>query len=790
MLRRFFRGWLVWCVEHPKVVIASVVMMVVFSAMQLPKIKVDTDPENMLPKNELVRRIHHSVKKTFGVYDYIVLGIVNEDDKSGVFNVDTLNKIYAITKQILSIEGVIPREVMSLATKDDIRAGSLGEVIFEYLMPSPVDNQQDALRIQRQAMDNPLFYGTIVSEDGRAAAIYIPIKSKNLSYKVAKQIKKILSNFSGKEKYFITGLPVAEDTFGVQMFKQMAISAPLAGLVIFLLMYWFFKSIRLIVSPMLVAIFTVIITMGLLIGLGFPVHIMSSMIPIFLMPIAVLDSVHILSEFFDRYDPKKGRKQTILEVIDELFVPMLYTSLTSAVGFFSLSFSPIPPVQVFGVFVALGVMIAWLFTVSFIPAYVSLLPEKAFLNFGKNNHTQNNYDWLAKLGKAIVKHKVKVLLAGLGLIVFSVLGILKIEVNDNPIKWFTSSHPIRVADRVLNKHFGGSYSAYLVLEAEESAFLNPEVLKYVEKLQNFLYKHSLCGKSSSLVDVVKKVYASLMGDKAYYKIPKTSKAVAQCLISFENSHKPDDLWHFTTPSYDKLNLWIQLKSGDNKDVAKLVKAVDEFVKNNPPPVKMNIKWAGLTYINLVWQNKMVFGMFKNFMGSFFIVLFMMMFLFKSPVLALLSMIPLTVTILFIYGLLGWIGKSYDMPVAVLSALTLGLSVDFAIHFIERAREIYNKRFPNKGFLYDYWQTVVEEMFSSPAMAIIRNALVIAIGFLPLLAAPLVPYKTVGFFMFSIMATSAVITLVLLPAIISIAPQLVFEHKSYFLFRDRAVKKEV
>jgi len=128
------------------------------------------------------------------------------------------------------------------------------------------------------------------------------------------------------------------------------------------------------------------------------------------------------------------------------------------------------------------------------------------------------------------------------------------------------------------------------------------------------------------------------------------------------------------------------------------------------------------------------------------------------------MIPLTVTILFIYSLLGFFGKDYDMPVAVLSALTLGLSIDFAIHFIQRSIEINQ----DKGS----WDATSVEMFGGPGRAIIRNALVVAIGFLPLLAAPLVPYKTVGFFMFAIMAVSSLATLFILPATISLWPKVI------------------
>ena len=155
-----------------------------------------------------------------------------------------------------------------------------------------------------------------------------------------------------EEQYHLTGLPLAEDAFGVEMFWQMGISAPLAILVIFLLMLWFFKHVALVAMPLVMAIVVVIITMGLMVGLGFPIHIMSSMIPIFLLPISVLDSIHILNEFFEKYRSFKDKNKTIMHVLKELYRPNLFTTLTTVAGFFSLSFAPIPPVQVFGIAVA------------------------------------------------------------------------------------------------------------------------------------------------------------------------------------------------------------------------------------------------------------------------------------------------------------------------------------------------------------------------------------------------------------------------------------------------------
>ncbi|MCM8813613.1 MAG: MMPL family transporter [Candidatus Omnitrophica bacterium] len=777
-----FRKLIRFSVHHPRLIMAVTVLSVAVSVAQFPRLKVDTDPENMLPEKEFVRVFHHEVKKEFGLYDFIVLGIVNENNPQGVFNVQTLNTIYAITEQVKNIPGVISRELIAPSIKDNIRQGELGSVIFERLMPGPITTAEEALRIRAEAQDNPMFNGTLVSEDGKALCLYLPIEQKNMSYRISQEVFAIVKQFFGEEKYHITGLPVAEDTFGVEMFKQMAVSAPLAGLIIFLLMWWFFRSLTLIMSPMLVAIATVLITMGLLIGFGFPVHIMSSMIPIFLMPIAVLDCVHILSSFFEQYRRLGKRDPAVFAVMDELFTAMLYTSLTSAVGFFSLSFSDIPPVQAFGVFVAIGVMVAWLLTMTFIPAYIALLNEEKLRKIhapaGEGGEASDLLGRaLAGLRRFILARSRLIVVLSVVVVIVSGYGISRITVNDNPVRWFTAGHRIRIADEVLNHHFGGTYTAYLILEAHDKSaeiFKEPEMLRYIERLQRYLAEQGDVGKSTSLVDVVKKVYMELLGGQPEnYRIPDTKAAVSQCLISYENSHKPDDLWHMTTPDAAKLNLWIQLKSGDNRDMDRVVRQVESFLGSQAAPFALEHHWAGLTYINLVWQNKMVVGMLVNFFGSFIIVFFMMAFLFRSAALGLISMIPLTITIVFIYSLLGFFGKDYDMPVAVLSALTLGLSIDYAIHFIQRSRELYAV---NRS-----WEQTSTQMFQGPARAIIKNALIIAIGFLPLLAAPLVPYRTVGFFMFTIMFVSSFSTMFILPAITNLAQKTVLAQPESKMF---------
>ncbi|MDY7037361.1 MAG: MMPL family transporter, partial [Thermodesulfobacteriota bacterium] len=987
-------------IRHPWLIIFGLLILTAVFFLQFPKVRFDNDPENMLSPKEYVRIFNDEVKAKYNLYDFVIVGIVNDQDPDGIFNPKTLGRIYDLTYALLSLNrdsnqkpviirpsrgdqeeervtldlshkslwekflgmafrhdpnnlfdedgnsAIIGREIISPSLVDNIKQADLGSLKLEYLMERPPVTREEALTIRDDAMGNPLYSGTLVSEDEKAICVYIPIIEKTFSYNVAKLVRELTRDWGGDDKIYITGLPVAEDTFGVEMMLQMAESAPMAGVIIFLLLLFFFRRISLIIAPMIVAVISVICTMGLLIWLGFEVHIMSSMIAIFLMPIAVADSVHVLSLFYDTYAKFNDRAETINHVIGHLFMPMLYTSLTTIAGFASLGTTPIPPVRVFGLHVAFGVALAWVLTLTLIPAYIMVaVPEKKLRALGSQSNLRKNPSErlarvLGRFGEFGYMGWKFILIAVILIMGISAYGISKIKVNDNPVKWFAGDHEIRVADRVLNNHFGGTYTAYLTLsaprpevcscidvaeamdseankrfreylpaatdrflgelrlmkqlycnvnssnakkcfvelvnkaeqidsealnswnnladainymepegltfdvlidgirdnpdikdtdrrifidrleqygsltgesllnqaldicdeilrlsfkefvfeiEAELTAplFKQPKILRYVEEMQKHLMENPVVGKTSSAVDALKKasyelLYISPPSDatkaekedydqrnRQNFSIPGSASATGQVFIQLEGMKKKDSLFHMVTKDYQEANLWVQLKSGDNRDMEKVVEDMEGFLKTNQPPVDLKAQWAGLTYLNIIWQNKMVKGMITSLGASFIVVLVMMALLFRSPLYGAMAMIPLSLTIASIYGIIGLAGKDYDMPVAILSAMTLGLSVDFAIHFLQRARESQRE-------LHN-WKKVCQEMFKEPAMAISRNAIIISLGFTPLLLAPLVPYKTVGFFLATIMAVSWLATLFTLPAVMTALKNILFKE---------------
>jgi len=748
----------------------------------LPPLAVDTDPESMLVYDDPVRVTHREQKKKFAIYDLMVLGIVNKSHENGVFNKATLNHIHDLANYAKNLKwqdknnntvGVISVELISPTSVDYIEQASPGTVKFNWLMSTPVTTDAEALAIRNKAQSQPILNGSLISSNGQAIALYIPMTSKDVSYKISNLLKERFATYDGEDEFFITGLATAQDVFGVEMFQQMAIATPLAMMLIFALLWFFFRNITLVISPMIVAMLSVMITMGLMIVSGNSIHIMSSMIPIFIMPIAVLDGVHVLSEFYDRYPHYKDRRQTIKHVMAELSKPMLLTTITTAIGFAALNLIPLPPLQAFGTFVSIGVILAWALTITLIPAYIILMPERKFANFGaKQSANPEEASYLArtlpKMGNNSLRFAKPIAWLMLGLTIGSLYGVSQLTPNDNPMKWFGERHEIRAADKTLNEMFAGSYMAYLSLKAnQEQTFKNPQVLKYIEGLQSYVDQNATVGKTIAVTEIIKTVHRELFnGDQQHYRIPDTAEAVAQTLITFQNSHRPNDLWHYVTPDYQEAAIWFQLKSGDNQDMIKVEQLVDQYFLENPPPSELSTKWFGMTHLNVVWQDHVTMGVVKAFSGSFLIILITLILLFRSIRWGILAMLPLTFTVAVIYGAAGLISGNLDTPLAILTAVSIGLAVDYAIHFIVRSRQLREK--------HNSWQATIPDVYGEPARAITRNAIVIGVGFLPLLITPLVPYQMTGILLSSILVLAGIATLYGLPALIQLFEKRLFK----------------
>ncbi|MCL4475957.1 MAG: MMPL family transporter [Nitrospirae bacterium] len=746
-------------VEHPKLVVVLSVLITLLFMTQFPKMRTDTNPKNMLPATSDVRVWNDEVEKTFGLYeDMIALGIVNE---KGILNKDTLAKIRRITDEILKLKGVAARDVSSFTTIDNVTVEG-GTLRVAPLMTTVPEDTGGIEYLGKMLYDNPLFLNRIISKDGKTTAIYVPLEKGGNGKEIADKIREIVKKENGDERYYIAGDPVARDTFGAEMFKLMAIFAPIAGMIMLFVRYLMFRDLFLSITLMMDAMISIVWSMGLLIGLGFPIHIMSSMAPVFLMAIAT-DSIHIFNEFYFRYRETKDKKKAIIETMHAVSRPVRYTALATAAGFAVLLFMNIIPVKVFGGLVAFGTISLRILSFSFIPAMFTFVKEEKIAKIAGTEDTSmgRSSQFLRKLAGFGAHHPKNTVMVGLVLFVIAVVGLSRITVNNNLVEWFKKGSDVRVADSVMNKALGGTSLGYVVAIAKDDDYIKtPEAMTYIEGLQRRLEKLPVVGKTTSVVDYVKRINRVLHDDDPKYDIvPETGEMIGQYLFLFSMSAKPSDLDNVVDYPFRRANIWVQLKTWDAQAMKSVIEAVDDYKKANPTPMEM--KPSGIAYFNLVWNHEVLWDMVKGFVLALIVVFGILAFDFRSIKWAIVGYTPLLFTILLVYGVVGFTGKDFDMPISVLSTLSLGMAVDFAIHFVSRLRQRL-KEAPGESLSDALLWTAAR-----PGKGIMRNALLFAASFAVMIFAPLTPYITVGAFIVSMMLLSAVMTLIYLPALVTL-----------------------
>lgn len=683
--------------RHPIAVLLVTLAVAIVAALGSVRLQIDTDPENMLPSDDPVRLRNAQIEQELGEGPMVIVGVLGE-----VRNAAALSAIGRVHDGLIERHDVDGDSTISVAS------------VFD----APPDSDAAAARIVATVEADPLLGDNVLFADETGAALFVGLTEKGAATDVAEAARALIADEPALAELetVIGGQPLAEDAFGQEMFVQMAVYAPLAGAFVFGLMLAFFRRLRLVVPAMVLAMATVVITMGALIGSGNTLHIMSSMIPIFLMPIAILDSVHVVSEFYDRYDGT-DRARVVTEVLAELRRPLGFTSLTTAVGFASLVLVPIPPVRVFGAFVALGVGIAWLLTFTLLPALLCLGDETRLRTSSAGARSEAP-GWLARIGVAIGRHRRPILAVFAVSAALCGPGLMKIVVNDNPVRWFRADHEVRVATRELGDALPGTFTANLLAQADDPTRLDdPQTRAAIDELADALRQHPEVGAVQTYVDRE----------------------------------------HPMLRSEGLANLRLQLRTGDNVAMQQVVDVATAHLAAHPID-GIQLEWAGAAYLNLVWQEKMVEGMMIGFATTLVVIFGLLVVLFRSWAWALFGMVPVVWTVLVVYGAMAFLGRDYDMPVAVLSTMVLGIGVDFAIHFVERYRALRRGHASSRAAL--------AEFFGEPARAMTRNAVVIAVGFSPLLLSSLVPYVVVGVLLASIVGLSWLASIVVLPALAS------------------------
>lgn len=744
-------------IEKPWLAIVLSALTSILFALALPRMVIDTNPKSSLPSDAPVRLWNEEVDRRFGLHEDTIVVAVRP--QGGVLTRENLAKLRDLSNDVLALDGVAKADVTSLYNVDNLTSDDDSLRIAPLLSRVP-NSPEDIEALRRALFEGTLFVDRLISRDARTTAIYVPMQKGADGAKLASAIRHAALKAFAPDEVYLTGEPVARDQFGADMFKLMAVFAPIANALMVALMFWMFRSWWIAGTMMLSATISITVSMGAAVAAGFPIHIMGSMAPVFLLAIAT-DGIHIFNEFFQRWGPGKDRAEVIRQTMAAVARPVRFTALATALGFAVLLFMVIVPVKIFGGIVVLGTVVLRLLSFYLVPACLALVPLPKTFTPGDAPVARFTH-WIASWA---VRRASLTIAATALLVVLGVLGASRSVIDNNIVRWFKEGSAVRQADTVFSREMGGATPASLVVDTgRPDGVKDPAVLEAVQRLQTALAKEQLVGASLSVADYLRRIHHVLDGKASGADaLPTSAQTAGQYLMAFSMGARPGDLNRVVDFDYRRANILLQLRSGDAHAMQRLEDRVATLVREQKMP--FTVTPAGPAHFNLVWNRVVLDDMVMGFGIALLVVFGVLAADFRSVKWALVAYVPLLVTVLTIVGTLGWSGKTIDMPVAVLSCLSLGMAVDFAIHFVTRYREQCQAIGGGAALSDEQRAQALAWTIRWPGKGIVRNALMFAVAFAVMLAAPLTPYITVGAFIVSMMTLSALASLTLVPALI-------------------------
>jgi len=760
-----------WTTSYPKTVLLALLLLTVFFGSQLSNIRMETDADAMMPEDHPAIMYNDQVEDVFGIKDTMIIGIVNEQ-AGGIFNPGTLALIKRLTENIASLKGVeavTDDDVISLSTIDNIIGTEGGFEVAKFMEELPADAA--AIEVLRKSIyDSGMFVGGIVSQDGTATAIYAELENGlNNRAQVYRDIKALVAEEMGKdgpEKIYVAGRPVLEVTFGEYMAEDMQKMMPIVMVVVIIVLFLTFRSAAGIILPLLVVIGSVIWALGIMSLCGIPMFVISTQMPVILMAVGTAYSIHILNKYFQERleNPDIDRAELVLRILDEIWKPVVMTGLTTAVGFSSLITAYMVPIRYFGIFTAVGVLTAMLFSLFMIPAVLTQFNIKGRIGTGNTDNPSESglfSRWLAHLGGLMFDHRRKVIIGTAVVMVFSAFGLFRISTNSSWIEGIKHSSDVYIANEVLNGKFDGTMNMYVIVEGQNPDDIkSPAILKKIDEMQADVEKLDLVGGTRSIAEYLKRMNRVMNEDRPEFEfIPDSPELVAQYLFMYSMSGGPEDFDDVVDYDYRMANVWVQMKSDYTEDVTLVIDRIKAFANKNFPDDKIKINLAGRAYTSNVWVDLLIRGQMNSILFSLLAVFLITALMFRSAVAGIFNIIPIGAAMLLNFGFMALMGYPLDVSTALSSGIVIGVGIDYTIHFLSKYRL-------ESARLNDPRQAVVKTM-ATTGRAIFFNALGVIAGFMVLYTSNFPANQRMGGLVSVSMLTCFLAAMTVLPALLII-----------------------
>jgi len=755
-----------WVLTHPKSVLLLLLLTTGLAISQMRHIYIETDMDAMLPRHSDAYINKQVLEERFGSSDMVIIGVINED-KDGVYNSHSLALVQELTDWLAEqplFRTLALNDLLSLATIKDIRGSEAGLDVEKFMDGVP-ETEAKINQLKQRMHEFGVYDDVIVSADGSGTILAVrPMPDSRHKYAEIYDLVKAkvaeLEARGGSERFFISGRPVIEGVFGAYMPAEMKRMQPIVMALLLVLLFLSFRTPRGVLLPMAVVLMAEIWTLGTMAALGAPIYTITTMLPILILAIGIADAVHFLSRerLLAHYQAYAHRKERMVEVMHELWKPMLMTTVTTGVGFLSMLVSDLPPIRDFGMFAAIGIVYALLITMLLLPAALMLLPEKQKHAERKPLFTA----YVAWLGQAVLNHPKRIMAFFAMLLLVALVGVMKLDVNASLVDQFKPGDPLRQADKLLNKHFSGTTSLDVMIDTgRENGLLEPLFLQHLVDLQQELEKDPMVGDTSSIAEFLQTMNQALHADDpAWKRVPETADMAAQYLLLYSFSGAPDDFETFITGDYRQAHIRINMKTDETKVVATLLAQMQSKTDSWFPAAQgYKVEWAGTAFTVYRLSQMIIEGQIASLVTSILAIFLLCWWMFGRLLIAAIAMIPVSLAVTVNYGMMGNFGIPLDIATALTGAMALGIGVDFAIHYLHRYHE-------ESVAGHSYRDSVINTN-RSVGHAILFNTFVVVGGFLVLLSAALYPQMKLGALIAATMVVCYLATCYLFPVLLGL-----------------------
>lgn len=498
-----------YSIRNPKAAIVLGCLVVGVAAPGLARLKIRTDGHALVPADAPEIQIDREIRQEFGIEDPIAV-LIRADHPNGLFNPETLEHLRSLTEKLKQIPGVHPWNVISLATEksDRVRPGTL--IFRRFLEPFPcTDRQLDQLRSDLEAIE--LYTGTLVSDDGQAAVILVGVpESADRTEFYQAVLKVVNADTHHADSVDVIGAPVAEALLGTHILQDLGVpswvlgsDAPSSeptlrmpttlfewrvfvaghiGLVPIALMLMvgvfliFFRSLTAATLPLMEVGACLVFVFGMMGWVGVPVYLTVAVLPVILTAIGIADEIHIFARYREHLlaSPDIDSRVALRQTMEEMFSPVLKTSITTSVGFLAFALSPIRPVQAFGIFTAVGILFCLFWSLTVIPASLAITPADWFVSSKARRQSagrQRRGLW-ESLTRRLLRARFVVVLLCIAAAVALPYGIRRVVVQDSWIDGFAPESRFYKATTYCNDQFFGTHTLLVSVDCNVRAPLS------------------------------------------------------------------------------------------------------------------------------------------------------------------------------------------------------------------------------------------------------------------------------------------------------------------------------